>query len=164
MRAATTRDHEMTVTVRTDRDGQHAHLVAEGPFDLAHATEVAHAVGDTQPSLVGCQSLDVDLELSSGDTLAKLIQDTHASIENTRVAVENTRVAIEDTRAAIREANLSATTESAREAMERTGDGSRCSAAFAAGDTGVAGADARSRAAARVAAGVDCLWSSPYQR
>jgi ABC-type transporter Mla subunit MlaD len=60
-------------------------------------------------------------KLNSGDTLAKLIQDTHASIENTRAAIENTRVAMEDTRAAIREANLPATAQSAREAADRTG-------------------------------------------
>jgi len=59
-------------------------------------------------------------KLNSGGTLAKLVQDTHASIENTRSAMENTRVAIEDTRAAIREANLAATTQSARESLDRT--------------------------------------------
>ena len=38
----------MSVTVRVDREGDHANLVPTGPFDLAHTTAVARAVEGTR--------------------------------------------------------------------------------------------------------------------
>jgi phospholipid/cholesterol/gamma-HCH transport system permease protein len=51
----------MSVAIRTDRDGNHARLVATGPFDLAHATMAARAVENAEALLAGCGSVDVDL-------------------------------------------------------------------------------------------------------
>jgi phospholipid/cholesterol/gamma-HCH transport system permease protein len=51
----------MSVAIRADREGNHARLVATGPFDLAHATMAARAVENTEALLAGCGSVDVDL-------------------------------------------------------------------------------------------------------
>ena len=51
----------MSVTVRVDREGDHASLAPTGPFDLAHATAVERAVEATEARLSGCVSVDVDL-------------------------------------------------------------------------------------------------------
>ena len=51
----------MSVAIRADREGNHARLVATGPFDLAHATMAARAVENAEALLAGCGSVDVDL-------------------------------------------------------------------------------------------------------
>jgi phospholipid/cholesterol/gamma-HCH transport system permease protein len=51
----------MSVAIRTDREGNHARLVATGPFDLAHATMAARAVENAEALLAGCGSVDVNL-------------------------------------------------------------------------------------------------------
>lgn len=51
----------MNPTVRTHRAGNHARLVATGPFDLAHATLAAQGVENAEALLAGCGSVDVDL-------------------------------------------------------------------------------------------------------
>ena len=51
----------MSVAIRADREGNHARLVATGPFDLAHATMAARAVENAEALLAGCSSVDVDL-------------------------------------------------------------------------------------------------------
>ena len=51
----------MSVTVRVDREGDHASLLPTGPFDLAHATAVLRAVEATEARLSGCASVDIDL-------------------------------------------------------------------------------------------------------
>ncbi len=51
----------MSVAIRVDREGNHARLVATGPFDLAHATMAARAVENAEALLAGCGSVDVDL-------------------------------------------------------------------------------------------------------
>ena len=51
----------MSVTVRVDREGDHASLAPTGPFDLAHATAVSRAVEATEARLSGCVLVDVDL-------------------------------------------------------------------------------------------------------
>ncbi len=51
----------MSVAIRADREGNHARLVATGPFDLAHATMAAQAVENAEALLAGCGSVDVDL-------------------------------------------------------------------------------------------------------
>ena len=51
----------MSVAIRADREGDHARLVATGPFDLAHATMAARAVENAEALLAGCGSVDVDL-------------------------------------------------------------------------------------------------------
>ena len=51
----------MSVTVRVDREGDHASLAPTGPFDLAHATAVSRAVEATEARLSGCVLIDVDL-------------------------------------------------------------------------------------------------------
>ena len=50
----------MSVTVRTEIDGLQACLLPGGPFDLAHAAEVARAVDDAESGLQGCSSISVD--------------------------------------------------------------------------------------------------------
>jgi phospholipid/cholesterol/gamma-HCH transport system permease protein len=51
----------MSVAIRADREGNHARLVATGPFNLAHATMAAQAVENAEALLAGCGSVDVDL-------------------------------------------------------------------------------------------------------
>jgi phospholipid/cholesterol/gamma-HCH transport system permease protein len=51
----------MSVAIRADREGNHARLVATGPFDLAHATMAARAMENAEALLAGCGSVDVDL-------------------------------------------------------------------------------------------------------
>ena len=51
----------MSVAIRADREGNHARLVATGPFDLAHAAMAARAVENAEALLTGCGSVDVDL-------------------------------------------------------------------------------------------------------
>ena len=51
----------MSVAIRADREGNHARLVATGPFDLAHATMAARALENAEALLAGCGSVDVDL-------------------------------------------------------------------------------------------------------
>jgi ABC-type transporter Mla MlaB component len=51
----------MSVAIRAYREGNHARLVATGPFDLAHATMAARAVENLEAQLAGCGSVDVDL-------------------------------------------------------------------------------------------------------
>ena len=51
----------MSVAIRADREGNHARLVASGPFDLANATMAARAVENAEALLAGCGSVDVDL-------------------------------------------------------------------------------------------------------
>jgi len=51
----------MSVAIRADREGNHARLVATGPFDLAHATMAARAVENAEALLAGCSSVDVNL-------------------------------------------------------------------------------------------------------
>ncbi|WP_084080223.1 MlaE family ABC transporter permease [Edaphobacter aggregans] len=51
----------MSVALRADREGGHVTLVPTGPFDLAHATAVTRALKNTEASLSGCCSVDVDL-------------------------------------------------------------------------------------------------------
>jgi phospholipid/cholesterol/gamma-HCH transport system permease protein len=51
----------MSVAIRADREGNHARLVATGPFDLANATMAARAVENAEALLAGCGSVDVDL-------------------------------------------------------------------------------------------------------
>src|SRR5688572_19780610 len=51
----------MSVVLRAHREGDHACLVPSGPFDLAHAKELARAVEDARLHLDGCRSVDVDL-------------------------------------------------------------------------------------------------------
>jgi hypothetical protein len=41
----------MSVAIRADREGNHARLVATGPFDLAHATMAARAVENAEALL-----------------------------------------------------------------------------------------------------------------
>jgi phospholipid/cholesterol/gamma-HCH transport system permease protein len=54
-------EERVSVTLRIDRDGDRARLVATGPFDLAHAGAVAQAVSASERDLAGCRSIDVDL-------------------------------------------------------------------------------------------------------
>ena len=51
----------MSVAIRANREGTHAHLVPTGPFDLAHAMSAARAVESAEAGLRGCASIDVDL-------------------------------------------------------------------------------------------------------
>src|SRR3974390_1655588 len=51
----------MSVTIRADREGDHARLVLTGPFDLANAMAAARAVENAEERLRGCVSIDVDL-------------------------------------------------------------------------------------------------------
>ena len=49
------------VALRAERENDSARLVPAGPFDLAHAAAVAHAVASVEPQLEGCRSIDLDL-------------------------------------------------------------------------------------------------------
>jgi phospholipid/cholesterol/gamma-HCH transport system permease protein len=51
----------MSVAIRANREGNHARLVPTGSFDLAHAMAAARAVENSEASLRGCVSVDVDL-------------------------------------------------------------------------------------------------------
>lgn len=51
----------MLVAVQADREGDHATLIPTGPFNLAHALEVALEVNGAEARLRGCRSVDVDL-------------------------------------------------------------------------------------------------------
>ena len=51
----------MNVDVRVDRKLDHATIVLSGSFDLAHSSEVVHAVQSAEAHLDGCQSADVSL-------------------------------------------------------------------------------------------------------
>ena len=51
----------MNVDVRVDRKLDHATIVLSGSFDLAHSSEVVHAVRSADAHLDGCQSADVSL-------------------------------------------------------------------------------------------------------
>jgi phospholipid/cholesterol/gamma-HCH transport system permease protein len=51
----------VNVGVRVDRQLDHANIVLSGLFDLAHATELAHAVQSAEPHLDGCHSANVSL-------------------------------------------------------------------------------------------------------
>ena len=81
----------MNVAIRADREGNHARLVPIGAFDLAHAMAVARAVEDSEASLSGCVSVDVDLaQLDRIDgagavLLARLFDRLDASGRHARV-------------------------------------------------------------------------------
>ena len=81
----------MNVAIRADREGNHARLVPIGSFDLAHAMAVARAVEDSEASLSGCVSVDVDLaQLDRIDgagavLLARLFDRLDASGRHARV-------------------------------------------------------------------------------
>lgn len=81
----------MSVAIRADREGNHARLVATGPFDLAHATMVARAVVNAEALLAGCGSVDVDLaQLERIDgagavLLARLLDQLDAGGRHARV-------------------------------------------------------------------------------
>ena len=51
----------MDVDVGVDRELDHATIVPSGPFDLAHSTEVVHAVQRAEAHLDGCHSAVVSL-------------------------------------------------------------------------------------------------------
>ena len=51
----------MNVGVRVDRKLDHATIVLSGPFDLAHSTEVMHAVNSAEAHLHNCHSAEVSL-------------------------------------------------------------------------------------------------------
>ena len=51
----------MSVTVHAHREGDRGRVAPEGPFDLAHAPEVARALAHAGPRLDGCSTVDVDL-------------------------------------------------------------------------------------------------------
>jgi phospholipid/cholesterol/gamma-HCH transport system permease protein len=51
----------VNVGVRVERKLDHAIIVLSGPFDLAHSSEVVHAVQSAEAHLDGCQSADVSL-------------------------------------------------------------------------------------------------------
>jgi len=52
----------VNVGVRVDRRLDHGTIVLSGPFDLAHAAEVVHAVQGAETHLDGCHSADVSME------------------------------------------------------------------------------------------------------
>ena len=90
----------MSVVVRADRLGDHACLVAAGPFDLAHATEVARAVEEVEPGLAGCRSVDVDLgrldhiDGTGAFLLARLLDRLDSHERRTRVIEERNPQAV----------------------------------------------------------------------
>jgi len=51
----------VNVGVRVDRKLDHATIVLSGPFDLAHSTEVMHAVKSAEAHLHKCRSAEVSL-------------------------------------------------------------------------------------------------------
>jgi len=51
----------VNVDVQVDRKLDHATVVLSGPFDLAHSTEVMHAVKSAEADLHNCHSADVSL-------------------------------------------------------------------------------------------------------
>ena len=51
----------MNVDVRVDRKLDHATILLSGSFDLAHSSEVVHAVQSAEAHLDGCHSADVSL-------------------------------------------------------------------------------------------------------
>jgi phospholipid/cholesterol/gamma-HCH transport system permease protein len=51
----------MSITIRADREGDHADLVPIGPFDLAHAVAAARAIEQAEAGLGGCLSVNVQL-------------------------------------------------------------------------------------------------------
>jgi phospholipid/cholesterol/gamma-HCH transport system permease protein len=51
----------VNVGIRVDRKLDHAAIALSGPFDLAHSTEVMHAVQNAEAHLNGCHSADVSL-------------------------------------------------------------------------------------------------------
>jgi phospholipid/cholesterol/gamma-HCH transport system permease protein len=53
--------YAVNVGIRVDRNLDHAAIVLSGPFDLAHLTEVTHAVQSAEAHLNGCHSADVSL-------------------------------------------------------------------------------------------------------
>src|SRR6516165_7070235 len=55
------KDYAVNVGVRVDRQLDHATIVLSGIFDLAHTTEVLHAVQSAEAHLDGCHSADVSL-------------------------------------------------------------------------------------------------------
>ena len=55
------KDYAVNVGVRVDRQLDHATIVLSGIFDLAHTTEVVHAVQSAEAHLDGCHSADVSL-------------------------------------------------------------------------------------------------------
>ena len=59
--AAARKSPLMTITVRTEREGDRARLVPVGTFDVTHAPAVAQAVAQVPPDLEGCRSIDLDL-------------------------------------------------------------------------------------------------------
>jgi phospholipid/cholesterol/gamma-HCH transport system permease protein len=85
----------MSVVVRANREGDHACLVPAGPFDLAHATEVARAVEDAEPGLNGCQSVDIDLahldriDGTGAFLLARLLDRLDSHGRQTRIIEEH---------------------------------------------------------------------------
>jgi phospholipid/cholesterol/gamma-HCH transport system permease protein len=51
----------MGVTVHAHREGDRGRVAPEGPFDLAHAPDVARSLAHAGPRLDGCNTVDVDL-------------------------------------------------------------------------------------------------------
>jgi len=51
----------VNVGVRVDRKLDHATIVLSGPFNLAHSTDVIHAVKSAEAQLHNCRSADISL-------------------------------------------------------------------------------------------------------
>ena len=49
------------VDVRTTRDGEHAIVTLSGPFDLANALAISQAIENTESTLRGCRSIDLEV-------------------------------------------------------------------------------------------------------
>jgi phospholipid/cholesterol/gamma-HCH transport system permease protein len=89
----------MSVAIRADREGDHAHLVPNGSFDLAHAMAAARAAENAETHLSGCVSVDVDLaQLDRIDgagavLLARLIDRLEADGHHPRIIEDSNREA-----------------------------------------------------------------------
>jgi phospholipid/cholesterol/gamma-HCH transport system permease protein len=87
-------ENPMDVSVETTREGDHAHLLAIGPFDLAHAASVATAVEGAESGAQGCATVDLDLRRlerldgAGAVLLARLLDRLHDAGQHTRVMTD----------------------------------------------------------------------------
>jgi phospholipid/cholesterol/gamma-HCH transport system permease protein len=89
----------MIVSIQADQEGKHARLVPSGPYDLAHAMDVARVVENAEAGLSECDSVDIDLaqldrlDGSGGVLLARLFDRLDANGRHVRIIADTNRKA-----------------------------------------------------------------------
>ena len=100
----------MNVGVRVDRKLDHATIVLSGPFNLAHSTDVIHAVKSAEAQLHNCRSADISLaqvnriDGSGAVLLARLLERLAANGCRTDISEGNNPEAQHEANVAIKKA------------------------------------------------------------